>query len=428
MMRAQTLKNSHFTADRHGNLGLMAALLAMPLITLTGGGIDYMSASNAEVHLQQVLDGAAFAAAKPLDLADSERQAIAEDYMSDNLPNHLVNLPRIVEIETLGDGLTASAELAFDTTFLGIMGIQTLDVVVSARVSRSSGQPLEMVLAMDTTNSMKSISGGWDQAISQIRDILDTVVNDLNQDASKQISILPFTDRVAVGTARANWLDGPAPSDWNGCVEPREETIGSFDYALDADHFNVEPFAASISGVTGGLASRGGGYPHCGPPITGPSGDVETLSAALNSLSASGTGRFDEALAWGWRLLSPEWTGSWGTPDYPAATGKAQKILALFTDGHTTAHHFETIPFPQPTNAYNHLTPEGGALIEDLCRRIIADDIMIYVFYVNGSADSRPYFERCTNDASRFFDIDGVDQLGEALQALVGNGELRLVY
>lgn len=418
----------NFIQSCHGNVAMIAALMAVPLVAMSGGALDYMAAGNGELQLRQTLDAAVFAAAKPAAATLSERQSIAQRYMSDNLPPSLTSSEWQVTVSMEEDVLSGVAQVDVDTSFLNVIGIQSLPVSVRSQVTRSNPRSVEMVMVMDTTNSMRSISGGWDQAIEQINAVIDTVLDEEAPSGSQMISILPFTDRVSIGDDRTTWLAGSPPSSWDGCVEPREETIGSSNYALDDDSYRSEPFTASIPGVTGGLATRSGGYPHCGPRVTGPTSDAEALQSALDDLDAQGTGRFDEAIAWGWRMLSPKWRGDWGPPNYPANTGDSEKVIAIFTDGMSNAYHFETIPFPDASSLDNEMTPAAGLLLENLCQRIIADDIKIFVFYINGSDVARPYFQRCTNDATRFFEVGGVTELSEALESLVGLGTLRLTY
>ncbi|MEL6243820.1 MAG: malectin domain-containing carbohydrate-binding protein [Pseudomonadota bacterium] len=148
--------------------------------------------------------------------------------------------------------------------------------------------------------------------------------------------------------------------------------------------------------------------------LIGPSHDLDDVFNILPGLRKAGTGRFDVAMAWGWRLLSPQWQNAWGYTGYPEdpetlALGQTprRKIMLMFTDAHTTAFHREF--GYDMTWGYNNSTPEQMTNLKAICDGAKADGVEIYIFHVlgNDEAEVVDAFRDCAGaDGTYSQDVD----------------------
>ncbi|NNL90449.1 MAG: hypothetical protein HKP25_15420, partial [Marinicaulis sp.] len=209
---------------------------------------------------------------------------------------------------------------------------------------------------------------------------------------------------------------------WNGCVEPREEVDGAFTWSLDDDRPTSDPFVASIPGVTGGLSAApwGSNPPTCpSVALTGPTDRVQDIIDAASNFTQGGTGRFDVAMAWSWRLLSPRWSGLWGVPAYPAVnTDKARKVVVFVTDGRTEAYTYELSQMR--SWGHNEGSEDGFENMVHVCDRMKTDDdIEIFMFRINGNAHAESYMRDCATSADHYEHVNNNAELELAFRSLI---------
>ena len=203
-----------FLKDRRGSVAPMFALAIVPVIGLTGAAIDYSRANSVKVAMQAALDSTSLAMAKLAPtLTTAQLQAQANAYFA-----ALFNRPeaKSVAITTAyttsgGPQLTITGSASMDTTFMNLLGYQSLDVGSSATVKWGTAR-LRVALALDNTGSMAD-----DGKIAALKTATTTLLNQLKAAAGNPgdvyVSIVPFSRDVNVGASNynANWIDW---SDW----------------------------------------------------------------------------------------------------------------------------------------------------------------------------------------------------------------------
>ena len=230
-----------------------------------------------------------------------------------------------------------------------------------------------------------------------------------------------------------NYYDETTEFNWNGCVHPRY--LGdSGDYGLESNA-ELPYFLSDVPPEgEGGVKFRSsksshkqnddsGDKPDCnGQKIIGPLHTTTPIFDALPGLNKAGTGRFDIAMAWAWRMVSPNWQGMWGNPatdpslaTYPedpaslidpndanAMVKSRRKIILMFTDGHTTAYDRE-FGYSQPWG-YNNLTPEHVENLVAVCDAARSQGVEIYVFHVlgNGKPEVVQGFKDCVGGEENY--------------------------
>jgi Flp pilus assembly protein TadG len=209
----------------------------------------------------------------------------------------------------------------------------------------------------------------------------------------------------------------------------------------------------------------------CGPAITPLVSSKTTVLAAIDDMAPwhRGGTMANLGLAWGWRVLSPNWRGRWDgdLPDelpLDYETPNMEKVIILLTDGNNEwydypgitfqwggsgANHYTGIPgsnqYPtSPTNwrnqfqttwpgadytAYGRLN-EGrlgttnqavaNSVLDDrmldMCQTMKAQGIIIYTmtFGPSPDADTRTLYETCATEPDMYFNAPSAVELQQA--------------
>lgn len=419
-----------FYDAKEGNFAAIFALTMVPLFGAVGMAIDYARMENAYSQMQNAADTAALAGAglkASTTISDDDVIEYANEYASlqvDGL-NQLKTFAFSTQI--LDDGqIHVNGTGYVQKTLFGVLNKTDNDLIVNAVASYetpTSAPPVdtEIVLAIDMTNSM-NFGTTWDDAKRILADTMEAI-EDQASVGQFHGSVIPFSDRVNIGTDgnQQHWLTTSSkPAGWSGCVEPREMTIGSLRYTVD----NARPensFLPTHPGyyMSSGMDILGTGTSACPEPFTKPTTDINVLKNAINALDAkSGTGRFDEGLAWSWRMLSKSWRGKWNQPAYPGDHGTTAKQIVFLSDGRTTINRRE----------YDQQEPWGWNMgdqvvfdhMVNLCERIKADNIVISMVQLAGNPNANTYFEQCASPDNYFY-VDSADDFVSAIAEIAEN-------
>ena len=394
-----------YLRDTSGNFAMMFAVAIVPVLMAAGMAIDISRLQAFDRQMQDALDSAVLQAVQLATDDDDELDRITRNIFEANLnyPGMVINSFDATAGE---DGsVTIDARAQIPAKFAQVFGHPRMMTVAESGADADSGGDLELVIAFDTTNSM-----GFDNTWTNALNTLDTVLDEIDEYSGENnffVSMVPFSDRVNVGTSRTNWLQGGTPANWNGCVEPREEDNGTVTWALDDDKpTGQNRFIGSVPGVTGGLGARGGGYPFCpSVSIVPPTNDVETVINAAAAFTKSGTGRFDVGMAWAWRMMSSEWRGHWSAGGNAAANNghDRRQIAIMITDGRTNAYDYEVGAANSWGN--NEGSVEGFENMVAICDEMRADNMEVFMVRVDGNVHAAQYMKSCATSDDHYFEI-----------------------
>ncbi len=73
---------SRFLKHSGGQMTILFALAAVPLMIAAGAAIDYIRIDNVRSQMQAAVDGAALAAAMAVDQSNKQRQGLAQTYLT----------------------------------------------------------------------------------------------------------------------------------------------------------------------------------------------------------------------------------------------------------------------------------------------------------------------------------------------------------
>ena len=350
--------------------------------------------------MQAAADAAALAATKAMMLEELSRPAevkkVAKNYFNANYKNNNIMKVNKMKVKIKKNGVRVIAKGRYKTLILGLIGIKKMPVtVVAEAAATASGEPTELVFVLDTTASMAAV---WHASIGTF----DRMLRRLQSHSGNKdlyVSFIELSDRANVGTGNAGWLNS-VPAGWNGCVQPREENIGGIPWVLTDKTPSQLKFSPTVNVLHNGWTY----HVFCPKKIVGPTNNINLILNTLRAVRPVGTGRFDEGMAWAWRLISPKWRGLWGVPKYPADYGKARKIIVFATDGHTVIYEFE-VDRQYPWGR-NNASPGGYENLVRVCNQIKSNkNTEIYFLHFTGAPNLEPYAKACASSKDHYFRI-----------------------
>lgn len=338
--------------DERGNIALMTALLAVPVIGLMGAAVDFARYTSLRMEMESAVQASVLAAAS-LSQSGNTDTVVAEflDQIKDS--------PYVDDIDfevTRNERYLTSRQISvrasgkIDTLFLRIFDIDELSVVSEASAQQSVDN-LEVALVLDVSGSM----GG-----SKIRDLRDAASNFVDEifDASDpdtvSMSVVPFAASVNI----APIFDDYAYDIDSANVEPDADAYnigydvpeGNFRFTdynnrstcielYNSDFDSLDRLPAEERAEIR-LSSRYADSNFCPTSRDNEvflnSGDPDDLKDMIDDLDAEGYTAINEGALWGAFTLSPEWRGHLGGDynDRPLPyEDSGAKVLVIMSDG-----------------------------------------------------------------------------------------------
>lgn len=195
--------------DRRGNVAMMFAVAAVPVIAATGAAVDYSMAYQDRTVVQDALDAAALAAARMIGLyTDEEILAAAEAFFRANTEGRIDENDAVLAMTIDGTSVELTTEIDVATNFIGIVGVNNISFDVLSRTV-SGGRNVEVALVLDVTGSMSG------SKISSLRsaaiDLVNQVVLDEQTPYYTEVALVPYSMGVNLGSY-ASQVRGSVPS------------------------------------------------------------------------------------------------------------------------------------------------------------------------------------------------------------------------
>lgn len=241
--------------SENGAVAVLVGLAVFLLVLVASVAVDMARAQILHTKIQSALDASGLAAAAALSNVPngtSEQDWAtqqAQRYFNANFPSGYLGTSAITVNAVLSEGnsvISLSASSTQETTFMKMMGINSVNVAASSSVTRSTeGQGLELVLVLDNTGSMNCnvsdssavCDGGPNTKITALKGaaatLLDSLYGATNDTAPGLfVGIVPFSQAVNIGQNHKDWINansatgqaaldtfdwGPGGS-WGGCV------------------------------------------------------------------------------------------------------------------------------------------------------------------------------------------------------------------
>ncbi len=194
----QTLKSwSAYCRNTAGAIAIMFAFMAPVIVGSAGFALDYAQAYLVYQRLAQAIDAAALAgAAESTDAAEIEQRV--RDFFDVNYPPNKVGFTFEPQVDVVGDEVRVTGKANYITSFVRILGIDTIEIDVKTIVARKV-QGIEVVLVLDNTGSM-----GTNNNIKSLKKASTSFINIMFDNASSpnfvRIGLVPYSNAVRVGS------------------------------------------------------------------------------------------------------------------------------------------------------------------------------------------------------------------------------------
>jgi len=151
-----------FLRDRSGNVAIIFALSLIPIILLTGMGLDFSSAADKRIQLNAAADAAALVVVTPAMMAQSVSQAqtAAQNIFmgqASNVKNLNYSTPTVTITQTNG-GLTRTVTVNYTAysvnAFPNVLGQSTWPIQGSSSATSTSMPNINFYLVLDNSPSM----------------------------------------------------------------------------------------------------------------------------------------------------------------------------------------------------------------------------------------------------------------------------------
>ena len=414
-----------FIGAREGNIAVIFALSAIPIISFVGAAIDYTRANAARSSMQAALDSTALMLSKDLSygtINSSQITSKATAYFNALYNNKDAQGVAVTVIHTAPSGSTP-ATIKLDgsgsivTNFMKIAGFPTMGFNTSTTTTWGNVR-MRVAMVLDVTGSMSD-----DGKMTAMRPAAKALVDQLSALAATAgdiyISVVPFSKDVRMGSSykNASWIDWtdwdanngnwsctggynswgncngwtwiPASHDnWTGCFTDRTQ---------DYDTKNTAPTAGNTATLF--PASQ---YSYCDnsgaqiKSIMALSYDWTAIKAKIDSLVPTGNTNQGIGLAWGWMTLtqSDPFNAPAKDPNYVY-----RDAIVILSDGLNTQNRW-----------YNNAS-QIDARQKILCDNAKAAGITIYTVQVNTGGDATSaVLQYCAANTSSFYLVTSASQ------------------
>jgi Flp pilus assembly protein TadG len=438
-----------FVRDRRATMHVLLAAGIMPLVAAVGLAVDSSRGFLAKSRMSHALDVAVLAGARVY--ASDNRDSDIQKFFETNFPDGFMDAtvePLSIVPDDVNRTLTISARATVPTTFMQVLGINSMTVSAEAQATLES-RSVEVALVLDITGSMSG------QPIKDLRsaanELVNIVVLDTQTPFYSKVALVPYAAAVNVGTY-ANQVRGTYTSGAT-CTTPTCQYY-KFQDATQYNNWQIHQITSCVTERSGAdaytdtapnVAPVGKQYPssssNCVSNQIYPlSSNRTNLHNRINNLSANGTTAGQIGVAWGWYMVSPNWAYLWPAASQPAAYGTPDllKVVVIMTDGNFNTMYYngvlssdaDTGSNSEKINHKNSNDPDDEfAQAKKLCDAMKDKGILIYTVGLGVQSDpqSNDVLTHCATDSSHVYFPSNGTELKQAFHDIaMGIAWLRL--
>ncbi len=157
------------------------------------------------------------------------------------------------------------------------------------------------------------------------------------------------------------------------------------------------------------------------------SSSISGIKADIDAFSVSGSTAGQIGIAWGWYMVSPNFSSLWPSSGGAAYnTAETLKAVIIMTDGEFNAPYCNGVTaryYNASAAASNNCDPDNGepyAQSRALCDAMKVQGIMIYTvgFQITAGGGAEDLLEYCASTASGFYNAGSGTELSEAFNAI----------
>lgn len=429
----------NIACSEHGGVLPLVGLVFLVLVTAVGLAVDYGRAQMVQSKMQASLDAAALAAATVGNNEPTEAQRLAVktreankymeanfpvDYMNTLYPEGMSQYITDLRITDNGEGLSLTANGWVETAIMRVVGFDRMDVSAHTEIAiETSRFGLEVVLVLDNTGSMATVSGG-ETRLAALQRSAKGLVDDIYakfDPAKTYIGIVPFSVSVKVGNAKhpsSRWKrtvsgNSPIPGDVN-CIftDSNGKTASRDVHWATRDQPPIGGQSPSALFYNSAAQDNACGNVAMSPMRNSPA----AIKAAIDGMTSAGNTRIDIGAIWGWNMISPRWRGFWNhapaSAELPSAlplsynVSGMNKVVILLTDG-------EIVDTPQAK------VTQGYSRLNAICNRMKNNNILVYPITLHvTNMQARNAMRACATSNQHYFHVPPGASLDEVFEQI----------
>jgi Flp pilus assembly protein TadG len=422
---------SRFWRANQGNIAVIFALSAVPLIAFVGAAIDYTRANAARSSMQAALDSAALMLSKDLSsgtITSSQISTKATAYFNALYHNTDAQNVAITATYTAASG-SNPANIKLDgtgkiiTDFMKVVGFPDMNFNTSSTTAWGNVR-MRVALVLDVTGSMAD-DGKMDALKPAAKALVDQLSALAQTNGDVYISIVPFAKDINMGSSykNANWIDWTDwdanngswscsswsfgnCNNWNWTAASHNTWTGCFtDRTQNYDTLNTAPTTANTATLF--PADQ---YSYCDSSgaqiatVMPLSYNWTQLKAKIDTLVPTGNTNQGIGIAWGWMTLTQ--TDPFNAPAKDANYQYKDAIVVL-SDGLNTQNRW-----------YSNAS-QIDARQRILCDNAKAANITIYAVQVNTGGDpTSAVLQYCATNTSSFYVVTSASQTATVFSAI----------
>lgn len=213
-------------SDRRGTVFVFIGAAVIPVVASMGIALDSARGYLVKSRLSQALDAAGLAGGRVFDSANRDndiRMFFNANFLSSQY-SATVDGPHITANAASGT-LTITATATFPTTFMRVVGINTLSVQATTTITRLNRE-MELVLVMDNTGSMQ-----WDNKMPSMQtaalNLLSILYGTRDTIDRFNVGVVPFITMVRPGNQYTAW--SPAPTNYAPTISSLTRPVNAND-------------------------------------------------------------------------------------------------------------------------------------------------------------------------------------------------------
>jgi Flp pilus assembly protein TadG len=420
-----------FARSRDGSMSIIFAFSCVVLIGMIGVAVDTSRFFNYQAEMQQALDAAALAGAKMLPddtLTDVDIRNRVNAFFYQTMANAGVKARTLeapfITIDRGNNSVEVAGKAYLPMTFSRL--IVPSDSVTLNRSSKVvfDMKKIELSMVLDITGSMNTNNKLADMKVAA-KDIIDELYSGSLSEDGVRIAIAPYSASVNAGDLAAA-VTAPTPA--NNCpTKPKKGQVcqDATGVAIDTcvierQGLNAATDAAPVGiNVLPTVPSLPYGNYFCPNatvvPLSGKS-DQDALKLILDGYVAGGATAGHIGTAWGWYLLSPDWSGVLGAgAPKPYGDATVDKSMIIMTDG-----IFNTSYLTGGATDAVTMGNESYAQFDALCSGIKGKNITVFTVAFGTGVDARAEAElaKCASEPANFFDAKTGGDLKNAFKVI----------
>jgi len=449
---------TRFRRSESGAAMPLIGLSALAMIGAMGLALDAGRGMVARAKLVNALDAAGLAVGARVSTTDYDADALK--FVQTNFGTNYDDA-KVLSVKTTVSAdksfITLTATASLPTSFMQLFGSTTMNVNAYTEVTRAV-TGIELALVLDNTGSM---SGSLSSLKSAANDLVDSIFAGKSTTNNIYVGLVPFSQTVNIGALNTSWVKAGAvaaldwgTTSWAGCVEERPNGLDQTDdapktsgtqfspyYAADDDvypHYNdwsttttVKKNGKNVTTTTYNINSAQGPNVNCPAAITPMTPVKATIKSGISKMTAVGATHINMGAVWGWRMLSPNWRGTWGgdmaTYSLPLdyGTKRMTKAVVIMTDGDNTLYDGLYTAYGYPSEGRLGVTsasagePKLDARLTAVCGKMKAAGITVFtVAFNNPLSATKTLMQNCATSTSYYFDAGNSTALSNAFKTI----------